>query len=416
MQLLVIKISVTHANPEYALLGKKQAEDRFTPGDWTKIRSLAKGRKVILLLPNNEVVLTTVNIPSKNKKQLHQAIPYALEDTLAEDIENLHFAIHQKTALGDSYVAIINRERLDFFIDLLRKKNIPVHYVLPQLLAQPFQNKGWSILQQSTDLNGNQPVTVRLDDFNGFTCDKNLLSLFLTEQLEKSSPEVITSNIESNELPEDLQALTLVKADPAIVQYQSIEQALPLNLLTGFVSHKKESNFNWKAWRPPIVLASLVAAAGLGILSWQNNQLEQENEQLDQTMDKLFLATFPESRIAGKGQSAERMRINLSELKKSQIETVDSPLPLISNIGPLLNTYKDLTLKEIRYQENELLMVMQSPNLTRIEAFKKEAATKSKLKVSIKSSTTTANKVEAILNVAPLDAASIKIDETEVQS
>ncbi len=414
MQLLLIKISATHANPEYALLGKKQTEDRFTPGDWTKVRSLAKGRKVVLLLPNSEVVLTTVNIPSKNKKQLHQAVPYALEDTLAEDIENLHFAIHQKTALGDSHVAIINRDRLDFFIDLLRKKSIPVHFVLPQLLAQPFQNKGWSIFQQQlTDTSVNQPVTVRLGDFNGFTCDKNLLSLFLTEQLEKSSPEVITSNIESNELPEDLQTLILVKADPAIVQYQSIESALPLNLLTGFVSHKKESNFNWKAWRPPIVLASLVAATGLGILGWQNNQLQQEQDQLKQSIEKTFTSTFPDSRVV---DAQQQMSSKLAQLKKTSVEIIDSPLPLISNIAPLLKSYKDLTLKEIRYQENALTMVMQSPNLTRIEAFKKEAATKSKLKISVKSSTTTANKVETILTIAPLDAASIKENTAEVQS
>jgi len=414
MQLLLIKINAIHANPEYALLGKKQLEDRFTPGDWTKVRSLAKGRKVVLLLPNSEVVLTTVNIPSKNKKQLHQAIPYALEDTLAEDIENLHFAIHQKVALGDSHVAIINRDRLDFFIDLLRKKSIPVHFVLPQLLAQALQQKGWSILQQPTDLNGNQPVTVRLSDFNGFTCDKNLLSLFLTEQLEKSSPEVIASNIEPNELPEGLQALTLINADPAIVQYQSIESALPLNLLTGFVSHKKESNFNWKAWRPPIVLASLVAATGLGILGWQNSQLQQEHDHLKQSIEKVFTSTFPESNH--RGNPAGHMTSNLKRLKKTSVKIIDSPLPLISNVGPLLKSYKDLVLKKIRYQENELTLVMQSPNLTRIEAFRKEAAKKFKLKVSVKSSTTTANKVEAILTIAPLDAASIKENTAEVQS
>ena len=413
MQLLLIKINAIHANPEYALLGKKQVEDRFTPGEWTKVRSLTKGRKVVLLLPNSEVVLTTVNIPSKNKKQLHQAIPYALEDTLAEDIENLHFAIHQQTALGDSHVAIINRKRLDLFIDLLRKKGITSHFVLPQLLAQPFQQKGWSILQQPTDLNSNQPITVRLSDFNGFSCDKNLLSLFLTEQLEKSSPEEIASNIEPSDLPEDIQALTLVKTDPAIVQYQSIESALPLNLLTGFVSHKKESNFNWKAWRPPIVLASLVAATGLGIVGWQNSQLQQEQDHLKQSIEKVFTSTFPNSRVV---DAPQQMSSKLAQLKKTSVGIIDSPLPLISDIAPLLKNYKDLTLKEIRYQENALTMVMQSPNLTRIEAFKKEAATKSKLKISVKSSTTTANKVEAILTIAPLDAASIKENSTEVQS
>ncbi len=421
MQLLLIKISATHANPEYALLGNKQAEDRFTPSTWDKIGSLTKGRKVVLLLPNSEVVLTTANVPSKNKKQLHQAIPYALEDTLAEDIEKLHFVIQQPTALAESHVAIINRDRLDVFIDLLRKNGVTLHYVLPQLLAQPFQEKGWSIFQQSylheqqqaADINVNQLVTVRLGKYEGFTCDRNLLPIFLTEQLEKSSPESISSNIDASDLPEGLQALSIVKADPAIVQYDSVEKSLPLNLLTGFISHKKESNINWKVWRAPMVLASLVTATVLGILGWQNSQLQQEQKQLKQSIEKVFTTTFPKSRIV---DAPQQMSSELTQLKKTSIEIVDSPLPLISNIAPLLKRYKDLKLKEIRYQENELQMVMQSPNLTRIEAFKKEAATKSKLKVSVKSSTTTANKVEAVLTIAPLDAASIKESSSEAQS
>ena len=112
----------------------------------------------------------------------------------------------------------------------------------------------------------------------------------------------------------------------------------------------------------------------------------------------------------------QQMSSKLAQLKKTSVEIINSPLPLISSIAPLLNRYKDLSLKEIRYQENALTMVMQSPNLTRIEAFKKEAAIKSKLKVSVKSSTTTANKVETILTISPLDAASIKDNTAEEPS
>ena len=162
-----------------------------------------------------------------------------------------------------------------------------------------------------------------------------------------------------------------------------------------------------------MVLASLVTATVLGILGWQNSQLQQEQKQLKQSIEKVFTTTFPKSRIV---DAPQQMSSELTQLKKTSVEIVDSPLPLISNIAPLLKHYKDLKLKEIRYQENELQMVMQSPNLTRIEAFKKEAATKSKLKVSVKSSTTTANKVEAVLTIAPLDAASIKESSSEAQS
>lgn len=410
MQLLLIKINAIHANPEYALLGKKQTEDRYTPADWSKTRSLTKGRRVVVLLPNSDIVLTNINIPSKNKKQLHQAIPYALEDTLAEDIEYLHFAIHQETASNNSQVAVINRERLDLVLDLLRKKGITAHYILPQILAQPFPEKGWSIVQQQAN-NASQVVSIRLNEFNGFSCDKNLLELFLTEQLEKTTPERISSNIDVSELPEAFQSFTVANIDPNTAQYENIESALPLNLLTGFVSHKKESNFNWKAWRPPMVLAGLLAAVGLGTLGWQNNLLLQEKKQLSQSIEKTFKSTFPDSRIEDPPQ---QMKSKLAQLKKSTVETVDSPLPLISDISPLLKEYKDLTLKEIRYQENELIIVMQSPNLTRLEAFKKDAAKKSKLNVSIKSSTTTANKVESLLIISPL--ANVPTASTKVSS
>ncbi len=404
MQLLIIKINALHSNPEYALLGKKQTEDRYTPGDWDKIRSLTKGRRVVILLPNSDVVLTSTNIPSKNKKQLHQAVPYALEDTLAEDIEDLHFAIHQEAPLADSHVAVINRERLDLAITLLRKKGITPHFILPQLLAQSCPDKAWSVVKQSMDLNGNHPVTIRLNDFNGFSCDKNLLNIFLTEQLEKVTPESIATNIDASELPEALQTLPLTSIDPSLVQYQSIEKAFPLNLLTGFISHKRASNFNWKAWRPPLILASLVGATWLGILGWQNSELQQQQRQLTQSIESLFKSTFPESRLV---DAPQQMGSKLAQLKKGITETVDSPLPLISDISPLLRQYNDLTLKEIRYQENELVLVMQAPSLTRLENFKKEAAEKSKLQVSIKSSTTTADKVESLLIITPLANAEI---------
>ena len=411
MQLLVIKINALHSNPEYALLGKKQTEDRYTPGDWSKVRSLTKGRRVVVLLPNNDVVLTSVNVPSKNKKQLHQAVPYALEETLAEDIESLHFAIHQETALASSQVAVINRGRLDLVISLFRKKGITPHFILPQLLAQSCPDKAWSIIQQAMDLNGNHPVTIRLNEFNGFSCDKNLLGIFLTEQLEKVAPEAIATNIDASELPEVLQDLPLTSIDPTLVQYQSIENALPLNLLTGFVSQKRESNFNWKAWRPPLILASLVGATWLGTLGWQNSELQQQKKQLNQSIEAIFKSTFPDSRLVN---APQQMGSKLAQLKKGITQTVSSPLPLISDISPLLKQYKDLTLKEIRYQENELILVMEAPSLARLENFKKEAAEKSKLEVSIKSSTTTADKVESLLIISPL--AHIDSDNTRVSS
>jgi len=416
MQLLLIKINAVDANPEYALLGKKQKEDRFTPGDWKKVRSLTRGRRVLLVIPNDDVVLTSVKIPSKNKKQLLQAIPFALEDSLAEDIEDLHFAIYQNDSEDDTQVAVINRKQLDNYITLLKNNGITTHFVLPYVLIQSINSNAWSILQNQTqDINaieqsidGNIPnssISVRLSDYYGFSCDKSLLDIFI-QQLEADKPERLLSNLPVEELPEELQELPIESIDPYKVFYKSASSALTLNLLTGFVSNKRQSNINLKAWRPAFVIASLLVVTWIGIFSWQNKELQKQRSQLDKSIKNIFTSTFPKSRLV---DPAQQMESQLTLLKKNVGTTVNSPLPLIADISPLLKEYKDLLLREIRYKENKLEIVVESPSLTRLETFKKDAVEKSSLAVEISSSTTTADKVKAILLISPLKLS--KIDQ-----
>ena len=96
------------------------------------------------------------------------------------------------------------------------------------------------------------------------------------------------------------------------------------------------------------------------------------------------------------------MKSALNKLKAAVGQTVESPLPLIADMGPLLKEYKDMILSELRYTENQLSMTIESPNLTRLETFKRDAAEKRNLKVEIKDSTTTANKVKAVILISAL--------------
>jgi general secretion pathway protein L len=169
--------------------------------------------------------------------------------------------------------------------------------------------------------------------------------------------------------------------------------------LTNFAIKNNEPIINWSAWRPAAILGSLLAAVWMGVFFWQNSLLKNQNNQLTQQINEVFKASFPNSRIV---DAPVQMKSELDKLKQNAGKSIDSPLPLISDISPLLKEYKDMTLSEVRYQENELSLIMQSPSLTRLETFKKDAAAKVNLKVDIKSSTTTSNKVEATLIITPL--------------
>ena len=400
MQLIVIKIDDLNQNPEFALLGNKQTQGRYSSSDWNTIRTQSRGRKVVLLLGNNDVVLTTVEIPSKNRKQLLQAVPFALEDTLADDIENLHFAVFQDTTKesNESYVAIINRELLIERIDLLKSHGIVANFVLPEILTQKTETNAWSI-----DYKENKDevlASVRTSKFTGFACDKDMLDMFVTEPFEKLSPKTIFSNTKKENLPSSLANLNYNYIESDTLDYNSTLVALSLNLLNNFVRRNQQASpINWKAWRPATVLGGLLASIWMGIFFWQNNQLQSQSNQLKTQIEQVYKSTFPQGRIV---DAPVQMTSALNKLKASIGQTIESPLPIIADMGPLLKEYKDMVLSELRYTENQLSMTIESPNLTRLDSFKKDAAVKSNLKVVIKDSTTTANKVKAVILISPL--------------
>lgn len=76
-------------------------------------------RQVIVLVPGTEVLTTSVDIPVKGGSRLHAALPYALEDQLAEDVDQLHFAAGTRRSSGRIPVAIVSRVRLAEWIGWL---------------------------------------------------------------------------------------------------------------------------------------------------------------------------------------------------------------------------------------------------------------------------------------------------------
>ncbi len=83
----------------------------------------ANNLKVIVMLPAEDTLITSAEVPAKGAKLL-QALPYALEEQLAEDVEKLHFAAGKRRSNGRTPVAIIQRERLQHYQDRLTEAGI----------------------------------------------------------------------------------------------------------------------------------------------------------------------------------------------------------------------------------------------------------------------------------------------------
>lgn len=85
---------------------------------------------VIVLVPGEEVLTLPVDLPIKAGARLRAAVPYALEEQLATDIEDLHFAIGPATDSGKWPVAVVAHAAIDGWLARLREAGIhPVRLV-----------------------------------------------------------------------------------------------------------------------------------------------------------------------------------------------------------------------------------------------------------------------------------------------
>lgn len=80
-------------------------------------------RNVIVLVPSAEVLTTSVDVPVKGAR-LQAALPFALEEHVAEDIEDLHFAAGTKRASGRTPVSVVSHQRMEEWLSALEYAGI----------------------------------------------------------------------------------------------------------------------------------------------------------------------------------------------------------------------------------------------------------------------------------------------------
>lgn len=107
---------------------------RSPPGRGTlgEVAAKVRNRPVILLLPATDVLTTTVDLPVRTGAKLNAALPYALEDQVAADIETMHFAAGDKRDSRLRPVAAVATEQLDGWLEKLDAAGILPWKVVPE--------------------------------------------------------------------------------------------------------------------------------------------------------------------------------------------------------------------------------------------------------------------------------------------
>jgi general secretion pathway protein L len=76
-------------------------------------RAAAAGRRVVALVPGVDVLCTQAELPASSPARMRQIVPFSLEDSLADDIDGLLFAVGARLGPAAAAVAVVSKARLD---------------------------------------------------------------------------------------------------------------------------------------------------------------------------------------------------------------------------------------------------------------------------------------------------------------
>ncbi len=241
MQKLVILL---HANDtghaDWAIVNDAgEVSQVVMKGEVAALAEAALDRINIVIIPSEDVLVTTVTLPKMNRSRLLQAIPYALEEQVIEDVDTMHFAAGEYHANEALPVIVVSRTKMTEWMTLLQSFNIKADVMIPGIFALPTAENHW--YAQVNDV-----AIVRTDLVNGFACDQKNLAEMLELAFESAAHkpqeiEVLSSQHTplSLTLPVKLtETNATAEAQFEIMARQAVKEA-PVNLLQGEFQNKK---------------------------------------------------------------------------------------------------------------------------------------------------------------------------------
>jgi len=361
----------------------------------------AAGGRVIALAPGADVLLTTATLPTRNRKRMLTAVPFALEEQLISDVDTLHFALGNSDQLGPVPVAVVERRHMQQWLDTLQQVELRPDALLPEQLALPWQQGSWTLLFEE------HQVLVRSGAQQGFATEPALAATLLRGALRDAGdakPQRLQVHLcvpADEELAAvaaefDLEFDVTACDDPLALFAAHYDAAHAINLLQGGFSRNEQLGRLWKPWRMSAALLAGWMIFGVGARIIDYKRLAHEQTALQEKIEQVYRQAFPDDKnIVNPRVQMERHLAELSGGGNSGAGFLD----LLAQAGPALKATPGLTIKSLRSQSGELELELNIKDLQGLDQLKQRLTAAGPLAVEIVSAASRDGKVEGRLKI-----------------
>lgn len=403
--------------PEQAcswLVWSEQEQEIIASGELTNAQGLstlserAGNRPIDVLVPAAAMTLTSVTLPEKGQRQALKALPFMLEEVLADDVDAMHFTVGPRQGDALSVVAVAH-EQMQMWLSWLTAAGLKVKRMVPDCLALPLQECQWAAMRFGNEL------LLRTGSGLGQSLPLPWLPFALKHlvdkeqadkaQLEKSQQEkarVEKASLDKNsadKTPQEVgddqavsvasySELDLVLKDqasslacvalkpqpldlPMLVLARGILHA-PVNLLTGVYTPKREYSKQLLQWKNAAIVLGVAIVLSLVDKGLTIHQVNGQIVELKAQSEAIYQQVVPgNSRI-----------VNLRSQMDSQLRALQGQgsgaafFAMLEGLQEAFKQVPELKPNTLRFESarNELRMQVTAKNYAQIEKFKEIVA------------------------------------------
>jgi general secretion pathway protein L len=361
---------------------------------------LVEGRSTVLLLPAGDVALAEPELPFRGGARLAQAVPFALEEQLASEVETMHFAVGARGAgAAGTPVAFVARGLMDRWQAACEAAGIHADAAYADTTAVPVSPGACTLLLDDGML------FVRRASGVPYALDANPLSAALDLALGEREGE--TQNVVFYARPAEYEAhrdtIEGLRSRTATLQVKLLpDGALPLlaaqvtsdagvNLLQGPYAARSSLSVRLREWRLPAVLAAataIVFLASQGLAIWK---LSQDEKKLDAEIAAVFAAAMP-------GQKAVDPRAQMQGVLGNRGAAGGALLPAVSALAVVIAQTPQAKVESLSFRGNALELRLTAPTVEALDSIK-QSMSQGGLSAELQSATPRGQSVEGRLQV-----------------
>jgi general secretion pathway protein L len=370
-----------------------------------------QGRPVIVLVPATEALTTTVDLPIRGGPRLLAALPYALEEQIATDVEKMHFAAGDKRESGRRPVAAISREALESWLEQLEEVGIQPWKVFPETYGLARIPGTMSVLVDDDCVlfNDGEELEFALDGAK--PSDALVASGHLEERSDDAPPEqsghlvVYCSAADEERLSHDWIALrhelhsvdVNLLSDGALPRLAvTVASGAGVNLLQGRYGPKSDYGSWLLPWRRAAVLLVTLVIVVFGAKATDYWRLSQEEAALQAQ----FASAFQQIRPANSSEILDPVAA-VNSIKRSLGTSTTTPVFLasLSVLAAALVSNDDVDVEAVSYRAGVIDVRITSPDVETVGNIQKAVSASGQFTASIQSSDRVGERINSRIQI-----------------